>query len=68
MRVRPPEKGSKVDQCRREYALLVSKGGQIDIRISLAELLPVLVDEERDMSKLRRLPLESIVQGDVHRG
>lgn len=65
--VRPPQKCCKVDQCRGEYPLLVPKRRQIDIRISLAELLTFLVDEKRDMTKLRGLPFEGVVQGDVHR-
>jgi hypothetical protein len=59
--MRPAQKGSKVHQAGCKYALLVFERREVDIRISLAQLLSTFLDEQRDMTELRWSPLEGIV-------
>lgn len=66
LEVRPAQKRSKVDQCSWEDPLLVFERRQVNVCVSLAQLLPGLVDEQRDMAESRGSPLERVIQGHMH--
>lgn len=63
----PTQKRCEIGQCCRKYSLFVPEEREVDIRISFAEFLSIVVDEERDMAETGRRPVEGFVQGDMHR-